>query len=432
MELLNEIWQTARRNKLRTGLTGFAVAWGIFMLIVLLGAGNGLINANLKQSDRFLNSSMVVFGGWTSKPYQGLKEGRDINLHEHDMEITATEFKKNVDEVGAQYNASATISLGQQYISTTISGVYPNHINIDKVELLYGRFINDIDIRESRKVLVISNKQAKELLNNNRETINNNRETINNNREAGLVGKFVNVGSFAFKVVGIFKENENGRADAFSSYTTIKRIYGANTDDIGRMEFTFHGLATEEENEAFEKDYRRRLNAEHQAHPDDEDAVWMWNRFTQNLQMEQGIGIIRTALWIIGLFTLLSGIVGVSNIMLITVKERTHEFGIRKAIGAKPWSILKLIIIESVIITTFFGYIGMVLGIAANEYMDATIGHETIDTGLFKATMFLDPTVGLDVCIEATMVMIIAGTIAGLIPAYKASRIRPIEALRAE
>ncbi|MBR3480645.1 MAG: ABC transporter permease [Prevotella sp.] len=425
MELLNEIWQTARRNKLRTGLTGFAVAWGIFMLIVLLGAGNGLINANLKQSDRFLNSSMVVFGGWTSKPYQGLKEGRDINLHEHDMEITATEFKKNVDEVGAQFNASATISLGQQYISTTISGVYPNHINIDKVELLYGRFINDIDIRESRKVLVISNKQAKELLNNNRET-------INNNREAGLVGKFVNVGSFAFKVVGIFKENENGRADAFSSYTTIKRIYGANTDDIGRMEFTFHGLSTEEENEAFEKDYRRRLNAEHQAHPDDEDAVWMWNRFTQNLQMEQGIGIIRTALWIIGLFTLLSGIVGVSNIMLITVKERTHEFGIRKAIGAKPWSILKLIIIESVIITTFFGYIGMVLGIAANEYMDATIGHETIDTGLFKATMFLDPTVGLDVCIEATMVMIIAGTIAGLIPAYKASRIRPIEALRAE
>ncbi|MBR2237869.1 MAG: ABC transporter permease [Prevotella sp.] len=425
MELLNEIWQTARRNKLRTGLTGFAVAWGIFMLIVLLGAGNGLINANLKQSDRFLNSSMVVFGGWTSKPYQGLKEGRDINLHEHDMEITATEFKKNVDEVGAQYNASATISLGQQYISTTISGVYPNHINIDKVELLYGRFVNDIDIRESRKVLVISNKQAKELLNNNRET-------INNNREAGLVGKFVNVGSFAFKVVGIFKENENGRADAFSSYTTIKRIYGANTDDIGRMEFTFHGLSTEEENEAFEKDYRRRLNAEHQAHPDDEDAVWMWNRFTQNLQMEQGIGIIRTALWIIGLFTLLSGIVGVSNIMLITVKERTHEFGIRKAIGAKPWSILKLIIIESVIITTFFGYIGMVLGIAANEYMDATIGHETIDTGLFKATMFLDPTVGLDVCIEATMVMIIAGTIAGLIPAYKASRIRPIEALRAE
>ena len=424
-ELLTEIWQTARRNKLRTGLTGFAVAWGIFMLIVLLGAGNGLINANLKQRSRFLSSSMMVFGGWTSKPYQGLKEGRDIRLHNRDMEITATEFTQNVDEVGAQYNANATISLGQQYLTTGISGVYPNHTKIDKVEMLYGRFINDIDIRESRKVLVLSNKQAQELL-----AVPYTAAVPQSPEQ--LIGRFVNVGSLAFKVVGIYKENENGRADAFSSYTAIKRIFGANTDDIGRLEFTFHGLPTEEANEAFEKDYRRRLNAEHQAHPDDEDAVWLWNRFTQNLQMEKGIGIIRTALWVIGLFTLLSGIVGVSNIMLITVKERTHEFGIRKAIGAKPWSILRLIIVESVIITTFFGYIGMVLGVAANEYMDATLGHDTIDTGLFRATMFLDPTVGLDVCIEATLVMIIAGTIAGLVPAYKASRIRPIEALRAE
>ena len=388
------------------------MAWGIFMIIVLLGAGNGLINANLKQSERFLSSSMVVFGGWTSKPYQGLKEGRDIRLHESDMTITEREFSENVDEVGAQYNTSATISYGQQYVSTSISGVYPNHTKIDKVEILQGRFINEIDVKESRKVLVLGNKQVKEL--------------------KCRVGDFLNVGNFAFKLVGIYKEQENGRSNAFSSYTAIKRIYGAKTDDAGRIEFTFHGLQTEKANEDFERSYRHRLNAEHQAHPEDEDAVWLWNRFTQNLQMEQGIGIIRTALWIVGLFTLLSGIVGVSNIMLITVKERTHEFGIRKAIGAKPWSILRLIITESVIITTIFGYIGMLLGIFANEYMDATIGHETIDTGLFKATMFLNPTVGLDVCIEATLVMIIAGTIAGLIPAYKASRIRPIEALRAD
>jgi putative ABC transport system permease protein len=411
-DIITEIWQTARRNKLRTTLTGFAVAWGIFMIIVLLGAGNGLINANLKQSDRFLSSSMVVFGGWTSKPYQGLKEGRDIRLHESDMTITKHEFSENVDEVGAQYNTSATISFGQQYLSTSISGVYPNHTKIDKVEILQGRFINEIDVKESRKVLVLGNKQAKEL--------------------KCRVGDFLNVGNFAFKVVGVYKEQENGRSNVFSSYTAIKRIYGAKTDDAGRIEFTFHGLSTEKANEDFEHSYRHRLNAEHQAHPEDEDAVWLWNRFTQNLQMEKGIGIIRTALWIVGLFTLLSGIVGVSNIMLITVKERTHEFGIRKAIGAKPWNILRLIIIESVIITTIFGYIGMLLGIFANEYMDATIGHETIDTGLFKATMFLDPTVGLDVCVEATLVMIIAGTIAGLIPAYKASRIRPIEALRAD
>jgi len=150
------------------------------------------------------------------------------------------------------------------------------------------------------------------------------------------------------------------------------------------------------------------------------------------MQMNQAVGIIRTFLWVVGLFTLLSGIVGVSNIMLITVRERTREFGIRKAIGAKPWSILRLIIIESIIITTFFGYIGMLCGIGANLYMDATIGHTKLDTGVFQVTMFVNPTVGFDVCIEATLVMILAGTVAGLIPARKAARIRPIEALRAE
>ena len=392
MELLNEIWATARRNKLRTALTGFAVAWGIFMLIVLLGAGNGLINAQLKQRD---------------------------------IATTASDFKEHVDAVGAQYRTAGVISLGQQYISTQICGVYPNHTQIDKVEMMYGRFINDIDLREKRKVLVVSNKQAEELL--AVPSAATSRQPIER-----LIGRYVNIGSFAFKVVGIYKEQENGRADAFSSYAAIKSIYGANTDDAGRIEFTFHGLPTEEANEAFEADYRQRLNLNHQAHPDDESAVWLWNRYTQNLQMETGLGILRMALWIVGLFTLLSGIVGVSNIMLITVKERTHEFGIRKAIGARPWGILKLIIIESIIITTIFGYIGMLLGVGANEWMNATIGHTQVDAGLFKATMFVDPTVGIDVCIEATIVMVIAGTIAGLVPAMKAARIRPIEALRAE
>ena len=412
MELLNEIWQTAKRNKLRTGLTGFAVAWGIFMLIVLLGAGNGLINAQQQSSSRFLSNSMIVFGGRTSKPYQGMKEGRNINLQARDINTTETAFPQTIDEVGASYETTATITSGQDYISTGISGVYPNFPKINKIEILEGRFINNIDLSDKRKVLVLSSKQAEEL--------------------HAKVGDHVKVTSLMFQVVGIYKADESRQSDAYSSYSAIKSIFGANTNDAGNIQFTFHGLTTEQANEDFEKEYRQRLNAAHQVHPEDESSFWLWNRYTQNMQMEMGIGIIRTALWIVGLFTLLSGIVGVSNIMLITVKERTHEFGIRKAIGAKPWSILKLIITESVIITTFFGYIGMVLGVAANEYMDATIGHDTIDTGLFQATMFVNPTVGLDVCIEATMVMVIAGTIAGLIPAMKASRIRPIEALRAE
>jgi putative ABC transport system permease protein len=265
-------------------------------------------------------------------------------------------------------------------------------------------------------VIVLSQSQAKELCAD----------------YASLVGQHVKVGNIAFRVVGIYKNDDSERnSEAFTAFSTVKTMYGRG-DQVGNIEYSFHGLVTEKQNEDFEKNYRAHINSVHQAAPDDERAVWLWNRYTDNMQMDTGVSIIRTALWIVGLFTLLSGIVGISNIMLITVKERTHEFGIRKAIGAKPWSILKLIITESVIITTFFGYIGMVLGVAANEYMDATLGHETIDTGLFKATMFVDPTVGLDVCFEATMVMVIAGTIAGLVPAMKASRIRPIEALRAE
>ena len=416
-DIITEIWQTARRNKLRTTLTGFAVAWGIFMIIVLLGAGNGLINANLEQSGNWLSNSMEAYGGRTSKAYQGLSEGRYINLTTRDLETTESEFKNTIDAVGAVYYHSATVTNGEQYMNMQIMGIHPIHSSIVKRDLICGRFINEIDLKEKRKVLVLTNKQAKEL------------EPKDFKR---LIGKHVKVGNISFKVVGIYKEPGDGESSAYSPYSTIKSIYGARDNSLGHIEFTFHGLNSEEANEAFENKYRRRLNANHQAHPEDERAIWIWNGYTASMQMEQGIAIIRTALWIVGLFTLLSGIVGVSNIMLITVKERTHEFGIRKAIGAKPWNILKLIITESVIITTFFGYVGMVLGVAANEYMDATIGHETIDTGLFQATMFLNPTVGLDVCFEATMVMVIAGTIAGLIPAFKASRIRPIEALRAD
>ena len=417
-DIITEIWSTAKRNKLRTALTGFAVAWGIFMLIFLLGAGNGLINATEQNSGKFLSNSMVVYGGRTSKAYKGLKEGRSIALNNRDMKTTDENFRANVDKMGASIQQNGVnISVGDNYISTTLSGVYPNEQQINKIEMLHGRYINDIDNSNSRKVLVLSEDQAKELM----------PEHIQD-----LIGRYVDVGPFGFRIVGIYKADQSGQnANAYSAFNTVRTIYnrGDSTDEIS---FSFHGLKTEKDNEAFEKRYKAKLNTNHGAAPDDDESIWLWNRFTQSMQMATGTSVIRTALWVIGLFTLLSGIVGVSNIMLITVKERTREFGIRKAIGASPWSILRLIIIESIIITTLFGYIGMLLGIAANEYMDATIGHMKVDSGVFTATMFVNPTVGLDVCINATLVMIIAGTVAGLIPARKAAKIRPIEALRAE
>ncbi|RHK09108.1 ABC transporter permease [Segatella copri] len=416
--LLSEVWSTSKRNKLRTSLTGFAVAWGIFMLIFLLGAGNGLINAQLQQSTRFLANSMRVFPGETSKAYKGLKEGRSITLNDKDILISNQTYGQYVDDVGGrleQYNVN--INYGDNYVaSQSLVGVAPTHPKIDKTEMIAGRFINEIDMKEQRKNVVLSRSQTKELCKDYRS----------------LVGKNVKISNLNFQVVGIYKDDESrNNTEAFIAYSTIKTIY-AKGDDAGSLEFTIKNLKTREDNKQFEKNYRASINNNHQAAPDDERTIWLWNRYMDNIQMNQGIAIMQTALWIVGLFTLLSGIVGVSNIMLITVKERTREFGVRKAIGAKPWSILKLIITESIIITSFFGYIGMVCGVAANEIMDATIGHTTIDTGLFKAAMFVNPTVGIGTCIGATITIVIAGTIAGLIPAIKAARIRPIEALRAE
>lgn len=418
-DILTEIWATARRNKLRTTLTGFAVAWGIFMLIFLLGAGNGLINATQQNSHRYLNTSMVIFGGQTSKAHKGLKEGRRIELNDRDMEITEERFSDNVEEVGAELDhGNTTMSHGKEYTAANISGVYPNDYIINKRDMIYGRFINKIDIRDRRKSIVISDDMAKEL--------------SPTGNVADMLGQIVRIEDLAFHIVGIYQVDKSMMGtDAFIPFTTYRTIYNVG-DKTGNIVFSFKGLETEQQNEAFEQRYRASLNGNHGAAPDDEEAVWIWNRFTQAMQMNTGMGMLRTALWIVGIFTLLSGIVGVSNIMLITVKERTHEFGIRKAIGATPWSILRLIIIESIIITTFFGYIGMVLGIAANEYMNATIGNMKVDSGMFTTTMFVNPTVGFDVCINATLLMVVAGTIAGLIPARKAAHVRPIEALRAE
>ena len=417
-ELLTEILATARRNKLRTALTGFAVAWGIFMIIFLLGAGNGLIHAMETNSDRYLSNSMVVYGGQTSKAHAGMKEGRQVQLDDRDRELTADVYGDYIDNVGAELDhGNTTVCFGENYTSASIKGVFPNDRDINKREMACGRFVNDVDLRDRRKVLVMGSEMAKELCPQHPEE---------------LVGEYVKVGELAFMVVGIYQTDRSMMGtSAFIPFTTFRTIYNSG-DKTGNIVFSFHGLQSIQDNELFEQQYRATLNAHHGAACDDEGSVWIWNRFTQNLKMSIGTSIVRTALWVIGLFTLLSGIVGVYNIMLITVKERTREFGIRKAIGATPWSILRLIITESIIITSFFGYIGMVAGVLANEYMDVTIGNMKVDSGMFTATMFVDPTVGIGVCVQSVLVMVIAGTVAGIIPARKAARIRPIEALRAE
>ena len=377
IDIWQEIYSTIKRNKLRTFLTGFAVAWGIFMLIVLLGAGNGLIHAFEQSASERAMNSIKIFPGWTSKSYDGLKEGRRIRLDNKDLNTTNKNFPDHVIKAGATvYQGGVNLSFGPEYVNLNLSGVYPKHTD--------------------------------------------------------PIGQFVNAGNVVYQVVGLYNDKgDSGDSDAYLPFTTLQTIYNKG-DKLNNLIMTTKNLETIESNEEFEAHYRKVIGANQRFDPTDHSAIWIWNRFTNYLQQQQGSAMLRIAIWVIGIFTLLSGIVGVSNIMLITVKERTREFGIRKALGAKPLSILWLIIVESVTITTIFGYIGMVAGIGATEWMNNAFGNQTMDNGIWSETVFLNPTVDIGIAIQATLTLVIAGTLAGLFPARKAVSIRPIEALRAD
>ena len=418
-ELFLEIAGNLRNNKLRTALTGFAVSWGIFLLICLLGAGNGLMNSFMGNIADYITQTIYVEGWRTSKPYAGYQEGRMVELDETD--VTWTEGPRWAGTVGNVTRQTAstgvTFSLDGNTVAGQISGVFPEYREQNKTKMYAGRFLNPDDIKERRKVVVLSLAQAKELSPRDPEA---------------LVGKWVSAGTVSFCVVGLYYTDESNMYRTCPiPYTTYKGIYDTS-DKIESITFTVDGPETKEEYEAFENEYAGALRLRHDVAPDDRRGVWVENGYTDNMEMNDAQRIIRTFLWILGLLTLVSGIVGVSNIMLIAVKERTHEFGIRKAIGASPAEILKLIISESVVITAVFGYVGMFLGMIACQIMDKTVAQEAVDIGVTKIQMLVNPTVGLDVALEATILLIVAGTIAGAIPAWKAARVKPIEALRAE
>ena len=212
-------------------------------------------------------------------------------------------------------------------------------------------------------------------------------------------------------------------------YTTVQTIYNKGRA-INSITLKTEGLDTKVMNDAFEERVRHTMSSMHNFDPDDRRAVWVWNSAIQNEQINMASSILSTSFWILGLLTLISGVVGVSNIMLIAVKERTHEFGIRKALGAKPWNIISMVMLESVLITAIFGYIGMLAGIGFCEFMDATVGGYMLDVGVFKQEVFVDPTVDIAICMRATGIIVVAGALAGFFPARKASKVKPIEALR--
>ena len=419
MEIFDEIWGSLRRNKMRTVLTGFAVSWGLFMIIALLGAGTGLLNAMSSNAGDILTNVITVYPGFRSIPYDGMEQNSYVRLDMEDVAYTSgPRFSDVVDDVTGSIYYSDTLSLGREYLSANIVGVAPLYSRINDKKLLSGRFLNDKDIEECRKTIVVDARTASSLLGDDP-------------RYEMILGRYVKIAGLLYQAVGIIETNEmmGGNAEVYIPITTMSRIRPTGTwfNDIS---FSFHGLETEEDNEAFEARYKRAMNARHRAAPEDGSTFYLYNSMTGNMEMNKAISIMKTALWILGIFTLLSGIVGVSNIMLITVKERIQEFGVRKALGAAPWDILKLIVFESVIITLAFGVLGMLMGMGANWLMDITIGNNPVDLGITKVYMFKHPSTGLDVALEALLLIVSAGTLAGIVPAVKAARIRPVEALR--
>jgi putative ABC transport system permease protein len=414
-----EILSTIKKNKLRTFLTGFAIAWGIFMLMVLLGAGNGLSNGVSSNFEGNAQNAIWIWSRETSKPYAGLKSGRRIQYTLDDYE--ALKKIKNVEKISARYFiGDRTYAFSNEYGNYNTQACHPDFLEIEKFMITSGRFINEIDMQYNRKVMIIG-KQIKEALFKNIDPI----------------GQIIKVGNVPFKVVGVYEEKDprEGTRMGLIPISTAQKLFNAG-NEIHNIALTT-SMVSKAKSEAIENTIVSTLKKRHKVDPDDQRAIGTYNSLKNYIETMNIFKAIKMFVWLIGIGTLIAGIVGVSNIMLIVVKERTKEIGIRKALGATPGSIVGLILLESILITAFAGYVGMFLGIsimeginfAMEQQAQAQVGSSG-DQGEFR--MFMNPTVDLRIAISAMLLLVSAGALAGYIPAKKAASVKPIEALHDE
>ncbi len=401
-----EIYSTISKNKLRTFLTGFSVAWGIFMLIILLGSGYGLENGVSKEFEGDATNTISINQGITSKAFQGYKPGRFIQFTNDDYEKVKPMDK--VEHISARVNIrnSTVLSYKSEFGTFDILSIHPDYRYVEDLSMIVGRFLNEIDIEEKRKVVSIG-RLVKEALFKNEEAL----------------GKYIKVGSIPFKVVGVF-DDPGGDRDLSRVYipiTTAQMVFNRG-NRINRLNITV-GDATVKESEVLVENIRKDLAQKHHFDIEDKRAIFIWNNVEQYQKFMRLFASIRLFIWVIGIGTIIAGIVGVSNIMMIVVKERTKEIGIRKALGASPASVVSLILQEAILITAFAGYVGLVAGVGLLELVSRNM--EGVD-------YFANPEVNINVALLATLVLIISGAIAGFVPAKKAASVKPVVALRDE
>ena len=407
MDFWREIFMALSRNKLRTFLTGFAISWGIFILIVLLAAGNGIMNGVSEQfSDQSTNVYMI-YSGETSMPFKGHGINRSIMFNDRDIRFLETEVK-NVDKVSPRIYQNGFANVGDKSSSVFMSGVKPVFKDINNVKMAEGRFINDLDEKNSEKVIVVDKSLRDKLFDD----------------DVSPLGQFVIISGIAYKVVGVCDVEGRSDGSGYVPFSSLKKI--TRRSRYWMLHFTVKGLETKEDNEAFTEHLRTQLAHLHEFDPDDTSAVYIRSRQEEYLQTMKIFNTLQLFIWIIGFAMLISGIVGVSNIMRITVKERTNEIGIRKALGAKSRSILASIVTESLIITTVFGYIGMWLGMMVAEVSGKILGDIQAGEGL---SMNIVPSIDIRIVLMATALLVVCGVLAGFFPARNAVKIKPIEAM---
>ncbi|MBL7905943.1 MAG: ABC transporter permease [Bacteroidales bacterium] len=403
-----EIFSTIKKNKLRTFLTGFSVAWGIFMLMILLGSGNGLQNGVKREFESSATNTIWVWSGQTSLPYKGMKPGRNVQLVNEDYDAVKSSVR-GIDLSSSRYNiwGTNTLSYKKESGSFNVRNVYPDYAEIEKLKIIKGRFINDIDISDFRKVTSVSTLVEEALF-----------------KGEDPMGKYINVNGVPFKVVGTFSDDDNNGDDnmrlIYLPISTAQRVFSGD-NRINTIALTV-GDASVEESKEIEKEVRNKLAVLHKFDPADPRAIFTWNSLEELQKFIRLFASIKLFIWIIGFGTIIAGIVGVSNIMMIVVKDRTKEIGVRKAMGATPWSIVSLILQEAVLITSFAGYIGLVLGVVVLE----TVGSK------IESQFFTKPSVDLSIALYALLLLVFSGALAGFIPARRAAAIKPIEALRDE
>jgi putative ABC transport system permease protein len=403
-----EIYGSIRKNKVRTSITIIGVLWGVFLLVVLLGAARGMENGFNKLFGNFATNSVFIFTGSTDTPFKGFQEGRRFRLNMTDIEVLKSEYEEEIKFLAPRNRTSNLIVHDFKSGNFQVSGDYPIIDKIQKKQLLYGRFLNNNDILNTSKVTVISEDMYKQLF----------------DKDAMPIGEYIKINSINYKVIGVYSPSSRINIDgdtAFIPFSTYSRVYNT-ADKVDWMVIT----ANEGTNiEQMESDVLLTLKGLHNVHPEDKRAFGSFNLGTQIAKFTGFLTGIQFLTWFVGIATLIAGVFAIGNILVITVKERTQEIGIRRALGATPKSIRQQIILESVFLTTIAGMLGIILGALVLYIIDVNFGQGP-DAAL------VNPTVNIPIIMIAFATLVVLGTLIGLIPAHMATLVRPIEALREE